>query len=290
MKWRVRAHTATGSKFSRHVPSLEEGLARAREATKLWLKANPQDVIHWTEQPATLPEASGGVGTTEPIGRSSIRLVPFSTTLFNCIVANPVAQVWQCVAREGERKTAGRPRKNGSAAQALAPVIHDIGNCAVLLSNMDPLREPDGSVKVFLNWHYAEEAALEAYDLADEEDRFPWEPGHPLVYATPKVDVLFDPEGSGTSTEPFILWLTHLSSPRPVWANKTKPVKLGRARKIDSASNPQAAIDQAAHRRRQRELHREPSFEERAQTYRTIRSAIEAAHYWDDYMSGKISL
>jgi hypothetical protein len=270
------------SDFSRHVPTQEEGIARAREATKRWLKDRPEDAQHWTERPATPQAASSEV---EPL----IVKPPFSTTLFNCKFANPVAQVWECVDYEGGTKQ-GRTAAQGwvQPAQPKAATIHLPGQCAVLLTSMEPFREADGSVKVFRNWGEAYEAANQAYHLADEEDSFPWTDDHPLVYQTERVQVLFDPQGRGNYREPFILWLYTLKVPRPVYAQRTRPMKQGRAKTIDPTTNPQAAIDQIQRRARHREINREPTFEERAQTFRNIKIAIEKAHYWDDYMSGRI--
>jgi hypothetical protein len=48
MRFVVGAHKVTASPFSRHASTLEEGIARAREATKMWLLNHHADAQHWS--------------------------------------------------------------------------------------------------------------------------------------------------------------------------------------------------------------------------------------------------
>ena len=139
------------------------------------------------------------------------RLERFATTHFNCIRANPVAQVWQCISDPAERKPVGR-RKAGGRAPDQAPVRHTKGECAVLIGK-EPLRDPTGRVEVFPNWQSAETRALELYATADEDDRIFWqEPEGKVVGRTIEVEIIFDPSVNGPS-RPFNLWFYKHNKP-----------------------------------------------------------------------------
>lgn len=139
------------------------------------------------------------------------RLERFATTHFNCIRANPVAQVWQCVSLAGEKKPIGRRKANGRAPEQ-APVRHAKGECAILLGQ-EPLRDDRGLVVVFPTWQAAETQALELYYAADEEERIFWqEPDGKVVARTVEVEVIFDPDVNG-SIKPFNLWFYKHNKP-----------------------------------------------------------------------------
>lgn len=300
MRWVVSAHTVTGSRLSRHAPTLEDGIDICRRATKAWLKANPADKQHFSE--STEPQASASAIAQRSgedgrrrgeDGRScsemensaipKVTLATFSTTHFNCIVANPVAQVWQCVTREGERKSPGRRRVSGEKAQPTA-VFHEVGECAVLIGD-EPQREPDGSVTIFPNWSQAAERAQELYETADEEDRLLWKEGDMKVYSTMSVDVIFDPQTNGAA-KPFSLYLPEYR--RPVYEDRTRPVMASQGPKIDPAINPQAALALKEQRRKDRERNRVPSFEERPLRFRSIVGAIVEADRRERMLKGEI--
>lgn len=139
------------------------------------------------------------------------KLERFATTHFNCIRANPVAQVWQCVSDPGERKPVGR-RKAGGRAPDQAPVRHTKGECAVLIGK-EPLRDSTGRVEVFPNWQSAETRAIELYAAADEDERIYWqEPEGKVVGRTIEVEIIFDPTVNGPS-RPFNLWFYNHNKP-----------------------------------------------------------------------------
>jgi hypothetical protein len=238
-----------------------------------------------------MPMLSIGAGIAEPQAAHDLEnsatlppiVQPFSITHFNCIVANPVAQVWQCVSRVGERKSAGRPRKDGLPIEVPA-ITHDIGQCAILL-HRDPLRDAAGKVNVYPTWVAAAEEALDQYDNADEEDRLAWNEGDKRVWGTPRIDVIFDPDING-GARPFSLYLPEHR--RPIYEDRTKPLPQGRAKRIDPGVNPQAVIDHRQYRKRQRELHRTPSFEERPLRFRTIYGAIEEADRRERMLRGEV--
>jgi hypothetical protein len=184
-----------------------------------------------------------------------------------------------------DRKTPGRRKASGHAAEG-KPVFHVPGQCAVLLGD-EPVREPDGSVTIFSNWSQAAEAAQELYDNADEEDRFFWKEGHKKVWATARVDVIFDPEINGVS-KPFSLYLPEYR--RPVYENRHRPIpgtQLPKS-KIDALVNPQAKIDEKERRAKHRALNREPSFEERPLRFRSITRAIDEAERREKMLRGEI--
>lgn len=284
MRFVIVAHKDTRSKFSRHVPTLEEGIARAREATKRWLKDNPADARHWTEAP--LPEASGEVESTgENSATQKPILQPFALTHFNCIYANPVAQVWQRVTHDGERRTPGRRTASGRQAEG-KQVDHIVGQCAVFIHDT-PVRDHRGCVIVYPTWSLAAEAAQELYDNADEDDRLTWKEGHKRVYATRSVDVIFDPEINGLA-KPFSLYLPEYR--RPVYEDRTRVIPSAQLppSKINAQVNPQAKLDEKERRAKHRAFHREPSFEERPLKFRTIYGAIAEAERREKMLKGEI--
>jgi hypothetical protein len=109
--------------------------------------------------------------------------------------------------------------------------------------------------------------------------------GDKRVWGTPRIDVIFDPDING-GARPFSLYLPEHR--RPIYEDRTKPLPQGRAKRIDPGVNPQAVIDHRQYRKRQRELHRTPSFEERPLRFRTIYGAIEEAERRERMLRGEV--
>lgn len=172
------------------------------------------------------------------------KLERFATTHFHCIRANPVAQVWQCVSMDGERKPVGR-RKTGGRAPDQAPVRHAKLECAVLLGK-EPLRDDAGRVIVFRNWQDAEVKAIELYEQADEEERIFWqEPEGKVVGRTMEVEIIFDPAVNGTH-RPFNLWFYNHNKPY-YRAARAKSLITPAKDSSGRSYQPQSADDRAAH-------------------------------------------
>lgn len=292
MRWVVGRHRGISEamdgksitrSFSRRAETQQQAVGIAMDATTRFRKANPG--IH----EATPPKVSGS--QREPNGskarsnqtKISATREAFSVTHFNCIVANPVAQVWQCVSRPGEKKAPGRRKRDGSGPEE-APLRHQPGECAILLGK-EPLRDEAGNIRVFPNWVHAADQASDLYLTADPEDRLMWKEGSTRVHATLRIDVIFDPTTNGVS-KPFSLYLPEFR--RPIYEDRTRPIpgtELGRS-KIDPQVNPQAKLDEVERRRKHQQLNREPSFEERPLRFRTIWGAIEEAERREKMMKG----
>lgn len=274
MRFVARSHRGITPKLTRYASTKDEAVDLAKEATIRLRASNPGKYA------ATLPEASS---KEKSYSENFAIREAFSVTRFNCIVANPVAQVWQCHTHVGEQKVVGRRKKDGSAPEATV-TGHLPGQCAILLGQ-EPVRDPDGRVTIFYTWTAAAERALELYEEADEEDRLSWSEGDKCVYSTLNVDVIFDPDTNGV-TKPFSLYLPEYR--RPVYEDRTRPIpgtELGRS-KISAEVNPQAKIDEDARRRKHQQLNREPSFEERPLRFKTIWGAIEEAERREKMMKG----
>lgn len=209
LRWVVMAHRAVGSAFSRHTATLDEAIMVAVKMTRLVLKTAPPKKALFKKprmppaasiQPDKLPK----MFRPDPVIEKPTLPPKFSTYHFNCIRANPIAQVWQCVTQPGEQKPVGR-RKQGGGAATQSPFHHTKGECAVMLWR-EPVREEDGSVRVFPSWQVAEEYANELYYAADEEERLSWVEDGKVVWRTANVDIIFDP-AINTNRRPFSLWL-----------------------------------------------------------------------------------
>lgn len=172
------------------------------------------------------------------------KLERFATTHFNCIRANPVAQVWQCVSMTGERKPVGRRKSNGRAPDQ-APVRHAKMECAVLMGK-EPLRDEDGRIVIFRNWQDAETKALELYYAADEEERIFWqEPEGRVVGRTIEVEIMFDPAVNG-AMRPFNLWF--YKHAKPYYRSARAKHLITPAKDASGRSyQPQDQDDRAAH-------------------------------------------
>jgi hypothetical protein len=276
MRFVVQNHRGVGPVFSRHAPDLESAKDIARQMTQRRLKDHPELRQHWTEAP--MPQAS-----TKLESQPQVELQPFATTHFNCIVANPVAQVWQRVTYDTERKAPGRRSKSGQLAQH-KPLAHVVGQCAILIGDQ-PQRDPQGQVIVYHRWAQAAEAALELYQSADEEERILWKEGDKKVYSTQRIDVIFDPDINGTH-KPFSLYMPEFR--RPIYEDRTRPIPGTELppSKVDITVNPQAKLDEQERRRKHREMNKQPSFEERPLRFRSITGAIDEAERRERMLKG----
>lgn len=156
-------------------------------------------------QESAVPVDSWDSDKEEDVSRSVIRRrYPWTPDRFDCIIANPVAQVWLCRRVQASRK--GHRSKTGKHQW---PLDHAYGDMAVTFIWMDgdrvevdAMREPDGRVKVFKSVIQAEGAADRIYLQTPEEDRLPKQQnnanGRVRVFAYNGFDVYFDPEFNGT--------------------------------------------------------------------------------------------
>lgn len=199
MKWIVRSHKEAQINTSRRAPTLDEAIELAKRITKQACEKSRNDLLLFHGR------------TEKPEKKATPREESFSISHFSCICANPVAQVWQCAALPDEKKTGGRPAKEGT--QKKAPRFkHVKGECAVLLGST-PVRDPDGSIRVFKNWQEAEEYTYELYCQADElGETITWREGSLVVDRLTNVEIIFDPVCNG-AYRPFSLWFPKYSKP-----------------------------------------------------------------------------
>lgn len=292
MPWYVGASRKTLAVMDRHTPTMDEGITIALRATKLWLKNNPADKAFYKEP--RLPATSSLQGKRK--GRTPkppvVKLPPFSTYHFNCVVANPYAQVWQCVTLPHEKKSVGRRRADGSAPHQ-SEHNHDKGQCAVLIGQ-EPVRETDGSVRVFSSWQQADEFALDLYENAPEDEVITWHPpltNQPtVVAATLHHDVFFDPFRNGEK-RPFSLW--NIPHKKPIYRDITRPaepVGNDRTRQRSTAhlqqTNPEMYLKLQEQRRKDRAFDRVPAFSEAPLCFRSIWEAVAEAERRDKMMQG----
>lgn len=216
--WRVGSHRESKSTYKRKALTMDEAIVLGKEATKLWLKNHPEEKD--LTNPGLLPQASALKGKRKGVRRQPAQKVPpFSTYHFRCISANPVAQVWMCNTLPGEIGNVGRRAKGGKTNKQ-KPFNHTKGECAVMLWK-EPVRNPDGSVRVFARME-AEHFAIDAYYQTPEDECLFWEEGHKVVHRTRHVDVIFDPECNGLK-EPFSLWVHPPGGdPKPVYEGYRK--------------------------------------------------------------------
>ena len=260
MRWVVDAHRTTKSPLKkRHVPSFEEGIAMAQEATTTWLRGHPADAFYIT---------------TAPQKKAVPVLASFSTTLFDCIVANPIAQVWQCNSVVGATAAIGRRTKEGRAPKQTY-VPHAPGECAVLVGE-GPVRNPDGQVRVYRSWVEAEEHALSLFESADEEERILWHKGDKRVGGTHHIDVIFDPDVNGRK-RPFSLYLPQHR--RPIYEDRTVMAEMP-----NNFHGTKEEIEEQ--RKAWKRLNRVPSFEERVLRFRSITGAMTEAEKRERMLGG----
>lgn len=204
LRWVVTHHKGIPSKLLRHAETEQEAIEIAKRATQVLhkeakgkVRVKPSKAQSANQRP-TEASPSG----SQPSAPSTPRVLPkFSTYLFHCIAANPVAQVWQCHSLPGEKGKVGPKTKDGRPNQQ-ATFKHQRRECAVLFWR-EPVRNPDGSVRVFTRQE-AELFALDAYFDTPEDERILWREGNKKVHSTEHVDILFDPAINGEAT-PFNL-------------------------------------------------------------------------------------
>lgn len=271
MKWLVRSHKEAQIKTNRRAPTLDEAIELAKRLTKTACEKSREDLLlHHGRVPEPIVEKP----KTEPES--------FSTTHFTCICANPTAQVWQCVSQPGEKKHAGRPPRKGAAPKQ-ATFKHTKGDCAVLMGST-PVREEDGSIRVFKSWIEAEEYAYDLYLIAYEEgDAITWHEGDTVVDRLTNVDIIFDPAVNGKH-RPFSLWFPRYS--KPYYAPPKVRSYVTTAKQADGSTLDLTSLDkegQAAHALN-RKLERMAAEEDRnhnltmeVATFRTIWEAEKQA-------------
>lgn len=292
MPWFIGACRGTLAVMERHAETMDDALRIAMRATKAWLKDHPEERSLYKE--ALLPATSSIVGKRKQRGRpAGTKLPPFSTQHFNCIVANPYAQVWQCLSLPEERRPVGRKRADGSQPQQAA-FAHAKGECAVLIGQ-EPVREEDKTVRVFGTWQAADEFALDLYENAPEDEIITWQPpGHneaSVVAATLHHEVHFDPFRNGVY-RPFSLW--NVTHSKPIFRDITKPadpIGNDRSRQRSLANlqqtNPGLAIQLEEKRRKERSLaERVSAFSETPLCFRSIWEAELEAERRDKMMKG----
>lgn len=231
MRWVASAHQHTDARLKRYAPTMEEAILIAIRATQKRLKAHPENKAFF-KPPTVSPTSSIQLDRLPKeyrvLPKPKPKALPtFASTHFDCIRANPIAQVWQCVSLPGESAPVGRRKANGQAPTQ-APFNHTKGECAVLLWK-EPIREPDGSARVFPTWQAAEDFALNLYYGADEEERIFWREDDPCVARTLNVNIMFDPNNPDTSVKrPFYLYLPAYNKPVMAGYRKKNYAKAGR--------------------------------------------------------------
>jgi hypothetical protein len=250
MRWVVAAHKRLRSSLKRYAPTMEGAILLAIRATRKHLKAYPENKAFFNPptvsptssiQPDQLPKEYRVLPKPKPKA-----LPPFAITHFDCIRANPIAQVWQCVSLPGETAPVGRRKANG-AAPTQARFNHTKGECAVLVWK-EPIRDPDGDVRVFPTWQAAEDFALNLYYEADEEERIFWQEDEPCVARTANVNIMFDPNNVDTSIKrPFYLYVPKYNKPVMAGYRKKTYAKAGRLQAggefMPSTAEEKAALD-----------------------------------------------
>ncbi len=198
MKWIVRSHKEAKIKTDRRAPTLDEAIELARRMTKVACEKSKDDLIlHYGRKPKKTKEATP-------------KLESFNSDYFTCICANPVAQVWQCTHLPDEKKSSGRKARDGTKKQPTFK--HLKGECAVLMGET-PVREADGTIRVFKNWQEAEEYTYGLYCQADElGETITWREGNLVVDRLTNVEIIFDPSSNGEKT-PFSLWFPKYAKP-----------------------------------------------------------------------------
>lgn len=285
MRWYAGAHKMTDSTLKRYCPTLDDALKIAMAATKKWFKEHPSDRAYFKMSP--LPSASTLVGPKKKRGRPpKPKVEDFSTYHFDCVAANPYAQVWQCTSYPGERAKVGRKKADGSQPEQ-TPVRHVKGQCSVLMGK-EPVRNPDGTVRIFNHWAEADEFAYELYLNAPEDEVISWKPGDIVIQRTTNFDVKFDPAINGTY-RPFNLW--NVTYNKPVYVDKTRPAVLADDRSAKSIrqmqeTNPEGYLQIMDARSKARKLDRVPSFSEEELKFRSIWEALAEAERREKMLRG----
>ncbi len=287
MRWVVGPHKKTGASYRRHAENEAAAIDAAKAATDAFLRETPSAAHFHFYSTASEPGDNSGTPLSTAASPSATvagKARPFSTTLFDCVYANPVAQVWMMTREPGEHKPVGRRKAGGQpATQTVMP--HEKGQCAVLLIDR-PVRTLDGQVRVYHSQGEAEEAAATFYEEAPEEDTISWRPGHVRVASSLDVEVHFNPEVYGVP-KPFVLWLPRHQ--RCVFVDRTRPtisrhgVGIGKL----SETDPQLALEAKAARARAAKEDRQPSFEDQPLRFKSIGAALAEADRRERMLRGE---
>lgn len=257
MKWIVRSHKEAKVKTDRRARSLEEAIELAKRLTKIAVEKEQDDTLQ---------------GPSRKAKEEPSKPETFNSDYFACICANPVAQVWQCIHLPDEKKSSGRKARDGTKKQPTFK--HTKGECAVLMGE-NPVRESDGTIRVFKNWQEAEEYTYDLYCQADElGETITWREGNLVVDRLTNVEIIFDPKENGQKT-PFSLWFPKYAKPyyRPTGAgNGARPAKAKTASgsNLDITSLSPAAQQAHAFNRRLDQM----AAEERKQNTMTMQVAV----------------
>lgn len=208
LPWLVNSRRDLPSTVSRRFATIDDAILFAVRSSKAVMRKHPATKKLF--KVPTLPPAAADLDLKLPVAyRKAPEVKPvvlpkFAITHFNCVRANPIAQVWQCVSLPGDRAPVGR-RKKGGGAPTQAAFNHSKGECAVLLWK-EPVREEDGSVRVFPSWQKAEEHANRLYYETPEDERIWWTDDAVVVARTEHCDIRFDPAGN-SEKRPFSIWI-----------------------------------------------------------------------------------
>lgn len=283
MPWYVGAHRVTASAKQRWAETRDEAIRFAAAATVSWLRKHPEDRTYYK---APVPPASRKGHMEAP--------PPFATTNFDCIEANPYAQVWECQAEHGMGSApVGRRAKDGSLPKQ-APFRHKLHQCAVMIGR-EPIRDPDGQVSVF-SGAAAKELAYDLYRDAPPDEVISWTPGNKAANVEPqtrvggtrRVDVMFDPVWTRSQRRPFYLYLPEHR--RPVYEDRTRPTYYAEDTRPKGSlvGGGQAQIDREQRLKERQAIDRQPSFEERLLTFRSIWAAEEEAERRERMLEGRV--
>lgn len=260
--WRVSPYSKkTGETLSRYYPSREEAIREAVDRTDRYEKR------FYASHPELKPKPirTGSVNRKKQ-PKPQIVKEKFSTARFNCIRANPVAQVWLCIK---ESSNAGRKAKGGRAPlQTMTQ--HSLLECAVLMGE-EPVYDETGRVRVFKHHEEATEFALELYIKAPKTKRFPWVIEHPCVGQVGDLQVLFVPEEH--DYRPFKLYIPRLN--KDIYYDRSKTMHTASGRSKNSAVQKASKID---------------SFAEVPLRFRNITAALEEADRRNRMMRGETVL
>lgn len=286
MPWFAGAHKKTDSKLHRYTPTMDAALKVALIASKRWLKDHPEDKDHYKVTPLPASSELTGYAKRHRGRPSKDKLELFSTYHFTCIAANPYAQVWQCTSYPGEKAKVGRRKADGRAPDETR-FRHQKGECSVLLGE-HPVRNPDGTIRVFNRWAEADEFALALFMNASEDDVFTWKVGDVVVGRTLNFNVEFNPEINGV-TKPFTIWNVKFN--KPVYLDKTRPAVLSdsqgrRSIKHLETTNPELFLKTVEARAKNRQVDRVPSFSEEPAKFRSIWEALKEAERREQMLKG----
>ena len=186
---------------------------------------------------------------------------------FECIYANPYAQVWKCV----------RPSKDEK-------VPHRIGEFMVVMWDK-PVREPNGNIKVFEDPFSAKIEAMTLYENSNVA--LHWKENDPVVYDTINCQIIFRPDLYGTK-RPFIVNLPRLGT----WVKRSTGVPTHRAKKrpvpADASADERAAIEFANKLDQMRQDESPKIYSDNPQTFKSIVTALEALNEVEARLGSKV--